>query len=172
MGWDFFIFIFSILAIMVTDTAFRKSSLRKLFLEKIVPGTSKNWPYHTNLLVFCLRFKLSLVCEYLNYYCNITNNYWAIPGKIQTRKIEVILVLKKTLDILSLPLYPWIFWTKKAFFTLGNSVKLCYSPSKFEGQKPRLTKIQHEFFLITSKNSTFTNSGNYGQNKALLLEIL
>ena len=118
MGWDFFIFIFSILAIMVTDTAFRKSSLRKLFLEKIVPGTSKNWPYHTNLLVFCLRFKLSLVCEYLNYYCNITNNYWAIPGKIQTRKIEVILVLKKTLDILSLPLdildkksflYPWKF---------------------------------------------------------------
>ena len=54
---------------MVTDTAFRKSSLGKLFLEKIVPGTSKNWPYHTDLLVFCLKLKLSPVCEYLNYYC-------------------------------------------------------------------------------------------------------
>ena len=70
MGWYFFIFTFSLLAIMVTDTVFRKSSLGKLFLEKIVPGTSKNWPYH-NLLVFCLKFKLSPVCEYLNYYYNV-----------------------------------------------------------------------------------------------------
>ena len=31
---------FSLLAMMVIDTAFRKSSLGKLFLEKIVPGTS------------------------------------------------------------------------------------------------------------------------------------
>ena len=43
MGWDVFIFIFSLLAIMVlADTAFRKSSLGKLFSEKIVPVTSKN----------------------------------------------------------------------------------------------------------------------------------
>ena len=42
MAWYFFIFIFSLLAIMVTDYAFRKSSLEKLFLEKIVPDTSKN----------------------------------------------------------------------------------------------------------------------------------
>ena len=52
---------------MVTDTAFRKSSLGKLFLEKIVPGSSKNWPYQTDVQVFCLKFKLSPVCEYLNY---------------------------------------------------------------------------------------------------------
>ena len=38
----FFIFIFSLLAIMVTNTVFRKSSLENLFLEKIVPGTSNN----------------------------------------------------------------------------------------------------------------------------------
>ena len=55
---------------MVTDTAFRKSSLGKSFLEKIVSGTSKNWPYHTDWLVFCLKLKLSLVCEYQNYYYN------------------------------------------------------------------------------------------------------
>ena len=42
MGKDFFIFIFSLLAIMITDTGFKKSSLGELFLEKIVPGTSKN----------------------------------------------------------------------------------------------------------------------------------
>ena len=34
MGWYLFILIFSLLAIMVTETAFRKSSLEKLFLEK------------------------------------------------------------------------------------------------------------------------------------------
>ena len=55
MAWGFFIFIFSPLAVMITDTAFRKSSLRKLVLEKIVPGASKNWPYHTDWLVFCLK---------------------------------------------------------------------------------------------------------------------
>ena len=66
---------------MVTDTAFKKSRLGKLILEKILPGTSKNWPYHTDLLVFCLKFKLSPVCEYLNYYSNTTNDCWAIPEK-------------------------------------------------------------------------------------------
>ena len=57
---------------MVTDTAFRISSLGKRFLEKFIPGTSKN--YHTDLLVFCLKFKRSPVCEYLNYYYNVTND--------------------------------------------------------------------------------------------------
>ena len=74
MGWDFFIFIFLFLAIMVTDTAFRKHILGKRFFEKIVPGTYKHWPYHTSLLVFCVKFRLSPVCEYLNYYYNITND--------------------------------------------------------------------------------------------------
>ena len=80
MGWYSFIFIFSLLAIMLTDTTFRKSSLGKFFLEKIIPGTSKNWPYHTDFLIFCAEFKLLPVCEYLNYYYNITND-WAIPEK-------------------------------------------------------------------------------------------
>ena len=42
MGQDFFVFIFSLLTIMTTDTAFSKSILGKLFLEKLVTGTSKN----------------------------------------------------------------------------------------------------------------------------------
>ena len=91
MRWDFFIFIFSLLAIMVTDTAFRKSRLGKLILKKILPGTSKNFPYHADLLVFCLKFKLPFVCEYLNYYYNITNDCWTIPEKIQTGGIEDML---------------------------------------------------------------------------------
>ena len=53
---------------MITDTTFRRSSIGKLFLEKNVSGTSKNWPYHTDLLVFCLIFKLSTFYEYPNYY--------------------------------------------------------------------------------------------------------
>ena len=108
MEWYFFIFIFSLLAIMVTDTAFGKSSLGKLFLEKIVPGTSKNWPYHTDLLVFCLKFKLSPVCEYLNYYYNISND-WTIPEKYKQGEFRTYFFFKKKkimdLDLLGLSLY-------------------------------------------------------------------
>ena len=80
-GWDFFIFIFSLLAIIVTETAFRKSSLGKLFFAKIVLGTSKHWSYHVDLLVFCPKFRLLPVYEYLNYYYYISNNCWTIPEK-------------------------------------------------------------------------------------------
>ena len=90
MGWDFFNFILSLLAVMVTDTAFRTSSLGKLFFEKIVPGTSKHQPYQTDLLVFCFKFRVSPVCEYLNYYYNITNDSWVIPKKSE-QGIEDIL---------------------------------------------------------------------------------
>ena len=65
---------------MVTDTAFRNSSLGKLFLEKIV-CTFKHWPYHTDLLVFCFEFRLSPVCENLNYYYNITDDCLVIQEK-------------------------------------------------------------------------------------------
>ena len=88
MRWDFFIFIFSLLAIMVTDTAFRKFRLGMLTLEKIFPGTSKNWPYHRDLLVSCLKFKLSLVCEYLNYYYNVTNDCWTILEKSKQGRLR------------------------------------------------------------------------------------
>ena len=137
MRWDFFIFIFSLLAIMVTDTAFRKSSLRKIFFEKNFPGTSKNWPYHTGLLVFCFKVKLSPVREYLNYYYNISND-WAIPEKSKQRGFRTYLFLKKygsgSFRFVTSPLK---ILDKKAFFTLGNSVKLCYTPWKCQGQKPR-----------------------------------
>ena len=79
---------------MVTDTAFRKSSLGKIFLEKIVPGTSKNWPYHTDLLVFYLKFKLLPVCEYLSYYYDITND-WAISEKSKQGGFRAYFFLKK-----------------------------------------------------------------------------
>ena len=156
---------------MVTDTAFRNSRLGKFILEKILLGTSKNWPYHIDLLVFCIKFKLSPVCEYLNYHYYIASDCWAIPEK-SIRGIEDILFKKKI---------PWIFEVchftlgnygqNKAFFTCGNSVKLYYTHWKFQGQKARLMKIQHDFFLITPKNSTFI-LGNSGQNNALHLEIL
>ena len=51
-GWDIFIFLFSLLAMMVTNTDFRMSSLRNLFLYKVVPGTSKHWPYSYRVTSF------------------------------------------------------------------------------------------------------------------------
>ena len=58
MSCDFFVFIFSLLAMMVTNTVFRKSNLEDLFLKKVIPGTSNHCPYHTDLLVSCLKFSL------------------------------------------------------------------------------------------------------------------
>ena len=77
--------------------------------------------------------------------------------------------LKKNLDFLGSSLY--LSGQNKSFFTLANFIKLCYTPWKLQDQKPRLMKIQHDFFLIILRNSTFTlvNSGPY---KSLLLEIL
>ena len=126
---------------MVTDTAFKKSRLGKLILEKILPGTSKNWPYHTDLLVFCLKFKLSLVCEYLNYCYNITNDCWTIPGKSKQGGLRSYFLLKN----------PWIFEVYN--FTIGNSGQNKVPLVQVQGQKPRLMKMQHDF-LITPKNST------------------
>ena len=37
-----------------------------------------------------LKFRLSPLCKYLNYYCKISNDYWAIPEKIQTGGFEEI----------------------------------------------------------------------------------
>ena len=155
---------------MVTDTTFRNSRLGKLILEKTIPGTSKNWPYYTDFLVFCVKLKFSSVCDYLNYYYNITNDCWAIPEKPK-QKIEDI-SFKKSPSIFEV-----CYFTlgnsrqNKAFFTLGNSPKLRYTPWKFQRQKLRLMKMHYDFFLITPKNSTF-KLGNSGQMKALLLQIL
>ena len=70
---------------MVSNTAIRKSCLGNLYLKKVVPVTSNHWPFHADLLVYCLKFRLSPVCEYLNYYYNITNVYRAIPEKNTNR---------------------------------------------------------------------------------------
>ena len=80
MGWDFFIFIFSLLPIMVTDTDFKKSSLGNLFLEKIV---------------FYLKFKHSSVCGYLNYYYNVTNYCCSIPEKLKQGGLRTYFSLKE-----------------------------------------------------------------------------
>ena len=53
--------------------------------------------------------------------------------------------MKKPLEYLALSLYPWKFQTKRNF-TSWNLQKLCYTPWKFEGQKPRPT----EFHMIFS----------------------
>ena len=78
----------------------------------MVPDTSKHWPYHKTLLVFCLKFRLAPICEYLNYYYNITNDYRAIPEKIQARGLGLgvgewgILLEKKSQ---SKQKFPYIF---------------------------------------------------------------
>ena len=91
---------------MATDTAFRKSRLGKLFLEKILPGTYKNWPCHTDLLVFCHKFKFLPVCEYLNYYYNITNDCCAIPEKSKQGGLRRYFFKKKNhiFEVCTLPL--------------------------------------------------------------------
>ena len=70
--------------------------------------------------------------------------------KIQARGIEDIYKKKKKkiLNLWSLSLYPWQSRQNKAFFTLGNSVKLCNTFWKFQGQKPRFMRMQHDFFFF------------------------
>ena len=63
--------------------------------QKVVPGTSNHWPYHTDLLFFCLKFRLSSVCQYLNCFYSMANDYWAIPEKTQTGQLERTYLLKK-----------------------------------------------------------------------------
>ena len=58
---------------------FQEVQFRKTFLNKVAPITSYHWPYHKDSLVSCLKFRVSLVFEYLSYYYNVTNDYWAIP---------------------------------------------------------------------------------------------
>ena len=48
--WDFSILIYSLLAFIVIDTAFRKSNLENLLLKVVVLGTSKHWSYNTGHL--------------------------------------------------------------------------------------------------------------------------
>ena len=80
---EFFNFHFlSLLAIPVTDTAVGKSSLENTFFKKVFLGTSKHWPNYADLLVFCLKLRLSPFREYLDYHYIITNDYWVILEKI------------------------------------------------------------------------------------------
>ena len=62
------------------------------------------------MLVFCLKFRLAPVCEYLNYYYGISNYYWAIPEKIRAGGFEGIIFLEKK---------SWNFYFYH--FTLRNS---------------------------------------------------
>ena len=66
---------------MVTKAVFRKSSLEDIFFKNVVPGPSNPWSYHTDLLLSCLKFRIVPVCEYLNCYYNITNDYWLFQKK-------------------------------------------------------------------------------------------
>ena len=51
---------------------------------------------------------------------------------------------KKPVEFLGLILCPWKFQPKQTF-TPGNSAELCYTPSKFQGQKPRPLEIPQIF---------------------------
>ena len=53
--------------IVITNAAFWKPSLENLFFKKVVAITSNHWPYHRDLRIFCLKFRLAPACEYLNY---------------------------------------------------------------------------------------------------------
>ena len=56
-------------------------------------------------------------------------------------------------NFLGFLLYPWKYQTKQSF-TPRNSTKLCYTPQKLYGLKPRPLEIPYEFFLIPPGNST------------------
>ena len=58
---------------MVTDTVVMKSNVENVFLKIVVLGTTKQWSHHTEILVFCVKFRHLSVCKYLNYYYDITN---------------------------------------------------------------------------------------------------
>ena len=106
---------------MVTDIVFRESSVENIFLKKwsvLIIGH-----IISDLLVLCLKFRLSLVSEYLNYYYKIANGYWAIPEKT---RFEDILCWKKYLKFLGLLLCTWKLWTKQSF-PLANSMN-CVTP--------------------------------------------
>ena len=80
----------------------------------MAPCTSSHWPYHKDLLVFRLEFRLSPVCEYLSYFYQIANDYLAIQENTQTGKFENILFEKKTLQFFGLSFYTWNSGQNKA----------------------------------------------------------
>ena len=59
---------------MVTDTVFKKSSLRNLFLKVVVPGTSEHLPCHTGLLVFCRKFILMIVLDIYSHQLSVATS--------------------------------------------------------------------------------------------------
>lgn len=73
------------------------------------------------MLVFCVKFRLSPVCQYQNYYYNITNNYLVILEQIQRRECWGYTFLKRkpwifkfvplTLELIDKrKFYPWKIW--------------------------------------------------------------
>ena len=125
----------------------------------MIPSTSNHWSNHKDLLVFCLKFRLSPVCEYLNYYYKINNDYWAILEKIQTSGFEKIF----RFFILScgnfgqneaFPLEtPW-----NCVIPLGNSKA-----------KNKNMEIQQDFFLDQFWKSQFYMQIMQNWQKAILL---
>lgn len=110
----------------------------------MVPVTSNHWPYHTDLLVFCLKCRFSPFCECLNYYYNITNNHWAILEKIQTEWFEDTRFWKKNMTFLALSLCPWKFWTKQSFTRIPWNCVSLFGSSKAKNED--LWKFNMSFF--------------------------
>ena len=69
--------------------------------------------------------------------------HWAIPDKIQTIGMVDILFWKLLSGIFVFATLPLEIPEKTSFPPPRNSVKLCATPWKFQGQKPRPKKISH-----------------------------
>ena len=68
---------------------------------------------------------------------------------------------RKTLKILCLLLWVWKFWANQSF--LWKFCKTVLHSWKFKCQKSTLVEIPHDFFLVTTENSTSFFFFNYLQ---------
>ena len=104
----------------------------------------------TKIVVFCLKFRLSPVCEYLNYYYNITNNYWVIPEKTQTREFEDIAFWKNFLKFLGFFILHMAILEKTVLY-LCRFHKIVLHLTPLGNSKAKNVEIQYDIFSISLK---------------------
>ena len=70
-------------------------------------------------------------------------DYWAIPEKIQIGRVA----LRTSPGIFRSVTFPFEIPDKMKFHPWN--LKLCYTPLKFQGQKPKpMVEIPHDFFFF------------------------
>ena len=133
----------------------------KSLLFKMIPSI-KSFPLFLYRILYpswmgSLLKRIQLMLEFIRapfmvlhffYFKSMTS--WGVMGVSDGS--EDILFSKKNSGCFGFVIFPWKF-QRKGSFTRGNSAKLCDTPWKFQGQKPRPMKIPH-LFLITPGNST------------------